>query len=193
MSRKRPTRPTDQITAECVKLLKAGVPLDAVARVVLGAKHDELYRWLMIGSGEDKTFIRIPKPYKHFYDQVTRATAHAEARNAIAVQQGGSRWALEWLKRRAPQRWTAPSDSGYVASTEAEAALIRQIKELHARPYVDPRLRSLPEAEREPAVIVEDVIEVRPGCDRPHTDDETTIDSPRPPAALPEVNKRPVL
>ncbi len=60
-------------------------------------------------------------------------------------------------EEKAPQRWTAPSDSGYVASTEAEAALIRQIKELHARPYVDPRLRELSKADEPKALPDADI------------------------------------
>ncbi len=72
-----------------------------------GAKHDEMYRWLLVSSGEDK-IIRVPKPYRVLHDEVRKAIATAEARNAMALQKDGSpRWALEWLRRRAPKNWPA--------------------------------------------------------------------------------------
>src|SRR5690349_7896550 len=98
MARKRPTRPTEQITAEAVRYLKAGVALDAVARLILGARHDDMYRWLLWGAGEDPTKLRVPKAYKVFHDEVVKAQAHAEMRNTLVLQKDGSpKWALEWL------------------------------------------------------------------------------------------------
>src|SRR5216683_1810543 len=103
---KRSKRPTAAITQEVVRLLRAGVPIETAAKVVLGSKWDDLFRWLLIGAGEDKSYVRVPKPFKVFHDEVTKAQATAEVRNVAVLQKSGSpRYALEWLKRRAPERW----------------------------------------------------------------------------------------
>ena len=197
------TRPTAAITAEAVKFLKAGVALEVVARLILGSKHDSMYRWLVVGAGQDPKMIRIPKPYRLFHDSIVKAQAEAEARNTLALQRGGNpKWALEWLRRRAPERWSATEATAVLvpfAGRDGQthllpAGMADQIRAMKSEPYTDPRmLEGDPEPEpKEPAVVVEDIIEVRPGCDRPHKDDPEDVEG-RSPAAIPEVTKRPVI
>ena len=41
---------------------------------------------------------------------MTRAQAEAEVRNTAVLQRGGSpKWALQWLRARAPKNWPQPS------------------------------------------------------------------------------------
>ncbi len=171
---KRPTRPTAAITAEAVKYLKAGVALEVVARLILGSKHDELFRWLVVGAGQDPKMIRIPKAYRLFHDAVTKAQAEAEARNTLALQRDGSpKWALEWLRRRAPERWASTETTAVLVPFAGKdgqthllpAAMADQIRQLKAEQYTDPRM--LAEGDPEPAVIVEP-------CDREHVAEDVT-------------------
>ncbi len=192
---KRPTRPTAAITAEAVRYLKAGVALEVVARLILGAKHDQMYRWLVIGAGQDPTKLRIPKAYRLFHDAVTKAQAEAEARNTLALQRDGSpKWALEWLKRRAPERWAAEEATAVLVPFVGKggeaimlpAAMASQLAALKREPYTDPRM--LPEdtepEPKEPLALDDGQPYIDPSR-RPPVIVETTsrvLDEPIPPS-----------
>ncbi len=162
--KRRPTRPTAAITAEATRYLKAGCPLEVVAKILLGARHDEMYRWLIVGSGQDPQMIRVPKPYRVFHDNVVRAMAEAEARNVVALQKGGSpKWALAWLRARAPQRWgsqdTAAGEAqmphttkdGRVIMVPADVAAF--LDRRRSEKYVDPRQLPAAANDQEPEPI----------------------------------------
>ena len=165
VARRRPraTRPTAAITAAAVRYLKAGCPLDVVAKIVLGARYDELYRWLLVGSGQEPTMIRVPKPYCEFHDRVVRAMAEAEARNVVTLQESGSpKWALAWLRARAPQQWSSKDTAAVealVPHTTKDGRVLMVPPELAAflarmrsEKYVDPRDRdAAPDQEPEPS------------------------------------------
>jgi len=193
MSRRAPKRPTVALIEEATRYLRAGVPVETTAKLLLGTRWDEFFAWVAAGHGQHPTLLRR-KPYTTLADAVERALAECEARHAAIVQKEGSpRWSAWWLQRRHPERWGSVETLKH-AVDESATEFLKQIRALKAEPYTDPRMlpEGDPESTKEPAVVVEDIIEVRPGCDRPHKDEPETVEG-RPSAAIPEVIKRPVI
>jgi len=178
LNRKRASHPTAAITAAAVRYLKAGCLLEVVAKILLGARSDELYRWLLVGSGQDPKTIRVPKPYRDFHDRVVRAMAEAEARNVMALQKGGRpKWALAWLRMRAPQQWgskdTAAGEALVPHTTKdgrvlmVPASLAAFLERRRTEKYIDPRLRDAA-ADQEPASIEPDAVAALEGGEAAH-------------------------
>ncbi len=197
-------RPTRAFIDEVSKYVKSGCPVETAFRITLGSRWELGFEWMAVGAGETRPELLRRKPYRDLLDAVVKSEAEAEARHARIVQKSRSeKWSAWWLSRRVPSRWSATERSAVTVTVphrlrsgqivEMPADLAVALKKLRDEPYQDPR--QLPKGDAEPAepsVIVEDVIEVRPGGDRPPKDDPEDVEG-RPPATLPEVIKRPLV
>lgn len=101
MARGRPTKLTDALRDELVKLIQAGNYIETAAAAV-GIHKDSLYEWLKRGAREKKG------PYREFSDAVQKAMGFAESRDVLLIAKAAaSQWqAAAWrLERKYPARW----------------------------------------------------------------------------------------
>ena len=155
MSRRAPKRPTAALIAEATRYLKAGVPVETTAKLLLGTRWDEFFAWIAAGHGQHPTLLRR-KPYTTLADAVERALAECEARHAAIVQKEGSpKWSAWFLSRRYPDRWaaadhtevtvTVPHQTRTGATLMIPEGLAASLRALRSEPYTDPR--QLPEGD----------------------------------------------
>ena len=135
-----PKSPTRAVTADVVKYLKCGVPLETSLKLVLGSAFDAGFEWLLIATGAHPTAVRATKAHKHFHDEVTRAQAHAEAvRVGVLAKDSKPKWAMAWLQTQARERWRPAANDADTANTLRK--LIADVQRRAATPVEDPRRR----------------------------------------------------
>ena len=137
-------RLTKQFILDAARYVKAGVPLDVVARLLLPVKEaDSFFLWLAVGSDPtvEPQLLRR-KLYKDFAAAIDRASAECEARHALIVQKGGSKWSAWWLSRRHPSRWGDRATLVVETPTGDTRTLASRLKALRAS---TPDPRALPE------------------------------------------------
>lgn len=103
----RPTKLTEEITAEVCKAIRAGAYVETAAAFA-GIAKDTLYAWMKRGA-RDHEGVDEGGIYRDFSDALSKALADAEMADLLTIRaasQNGAWQASAWrLERRFPQRW----------------------------------------------------------------------------------------
>ena len=157
MSGGRKTKLTPELQSDILKLLKAGNYINAVAKYV-GLTEQTIYNWLSRGQFEFDRLnldpqakpIKAEKIYLSFFEEVPKASVHAEIR-AVAFWQNSMekdwRAIKEFLARRYPDTWSprvevtgmngTPINVNVSIDPEQLAAKIRRLKEAYEQPSIE--------------------------------------------------------